>query len=198
MAVRDVDEHDGCMSNPDRRSLSAPSSAASTNGRRRPRGRPGHATHATKPDAERVICAIDDDGLSDAVLATGSVLAEQLGASLTVVHSAHPSVFITGEPLRLAIERGDALLDELTRGYDVDERVVVADEPGRLISGLAQECASMIVIGTRGRTGLRAAILGSVSQEVIANAPCPVVTVSASMSDALPKAPERAGQRSAA
>ena len=40
------------------------------------------------------------------------------------------------------------------------------------------EGASMIVLGTRRRTGLRAAILGSVSHAVIAEAPCPVVTVS--------------------
>jgi hypothetical protein len=36
----------------------------------------------------------------------------------------------------------------------------------------------MIVIGTRRRSGLRAAISGSVSHAVIADAPCPVVTVS--------------------
>jgi nucleotide-binding universal stress UspA family protein len=131
-----------------------------------------------------VICAIDDDGLADAVLATGARLAERLNVPLTVVHSPHPSVFIAGAAHRAALERGNALMDRVTDGYDVDERVVEADEPGNLISALAREGASMIVLGARRRTGLPAAILGSVSQGVIADADCPVVTVSALMAAA--------------
>jgi nucleotide-binding universal stress UspA family protein len=132
-----------------------------------------------------VICAIDGDALAPDVLATATALAERLDAPLTVVHSPHPDPFLTGEPYRDAMERGHALVDRLTQDYRVDERVVEVDEPARLISALAREGASMIVLGTRGRTGLRAAILGSVSQAVIAGAPAPVVTVSALASGAL-------------
>ena len=39
--------------------------------------------------------------------------------------------------------------------------------------------ASVIVMGTRGRGGIRRAVLGSVSDHVVRNAPCPVVTRSA-------------------
>ena len=35
----------------------------------------------------------------------------------------------------------------------------------------------MIVIGTHGRTGLKRLVMGSVANEVIATAPCPVMTV---------------------
>jgi nucleotide-binding universal stress UspA family protein len=141
------------------------------------------ATTVTRPrDAEPVICAIDDDGLAPDVLATGAALAAHLNARLTVVHSPHADSFITGEAHRVAIERGNELVDRLTEGYRVEDRVVEVDEPGRLITALAREGASMIVLGTRRRTGLRAAILGSVSHAVIAEAPCPVVTVSESAS----------------
>jgi nucleotide-binding universal stress UspA family protein len=34
-----------------------------------------------------------------------------------------------------------------------------------------------MVVGTRGRGGLRRAVLGSVSDHVVRNAPCPVVVV---------------------
>ena len=132
-----------------------------------------------------MICAIDDDGLAHAVLATGALLAERLDVPLTVVHSPHASVFIAGEAHLAAMEQGHALLDRVTDGHDVDERVVEADEPGRLISAIAREGASMIVLGTRRRTGLPAAILGSVSHAVIANAECPVVTVSDLMAEAM-------------
>jgi nucleotide-binding universal stress UspA family protein len=129
-------------------------------------------------ESEPVICAVDDDELAPEVVATAALLADRLNAPLTVVHSPHPDVFLTGEPRRVALERGDALVDRLTERYRVDGRVVENDEPGRLITALAREGASMIVLGTRGRTGLRAAMLGSVSQDVMACAPCPVVTVS--------------------
>jgi nucleotide-binding universal stress UspA family protein len=36
--------------------------------------------------------------------------------------------------------------------------------------------ASVIVMGTRGRGGIRRAMLGSVSDHVVRDAPCPVVT----------------------
>ncbi len=124
-----------------------------------------------------VICAVDDDALAPEVVRTAAGLAERLDAPLTVVHSPHPDVFLTGEPHRAALERGHAFVDRLTEDYSVAERVVEIDEPGRLITALAREGASMIVLGTHGRTGLRAAILGSVSQDVIARAPCPVLTV---------------------
>jgi nucleotide-binding universal stress UspA family protein len=44
-----------------------------------------------------------------------------------------------------------------------------------LVDLAAQLPASVIVIGTRGRGGLRRAVLGSVSDHVVRNAPCPVV-----------------------
>jgi nucleotide-binding universal stress UspA family protein len=150
----------------------------SLNGSRRPPER-------SRGEPEPVICAIDDDGLADVVFATGAELAERLDVPLTVVHSPHPNVFIAGDAHRAALERGHALMDRVTAGHHVDVRVVEADEPGRLISAIAREGASMIVLGTRRRTGFRAAILGSVSHAVIANAECPVVTVSELMAAAL-------------
>jgi nucleotide-binding universal stress UspA family protein len=113
------------------------------------------------------------------------VLAERLDVPLTVVHSPHPNIFIAGEAHRGVLEAGHALVDRVTEGYQVDQRVIEADDPGRLISAVAREGASMIVLGTRRRTGFRAAILGSVSHAVIASAECPVVTVSSLMAAAV-------------
>lgn len=67
-----------------------------------------------------------------------------------------------------AIERPDA------------ETVVVEGAPGPTLCELAATLpASVVVMGTRGLGGLRRAVLGSVSDHVVRNAPCPVLTVGA-------------------
>jgi nucleotide-binding universal stress UspA family protein len=53
---------------------------------------------------------------------------------------------------------------------------VLAGSPGPALCELATSLpASVIVIGTRGQGGLRRAVLGSVSDHVVRNSPCPVV-----------------------
>ena len=60
---------------------------------------------------------------------------------------------------------------------DVEARIIEGD-PGRALCDLAREVeATVIVMGTRGRGGLRRAVLGSVSDHVVRNAPCPVLVI---------------------
>lgn len=137
----------------------------------------GFTLEAALRQQRPVICAVDNDDLAADVLATAAGLAAQLAVPLTVIHSPDPDVFRVGEPRRAALARGNAFVEELADGYTVDERVVELDDPARLVTAVAQEGATLVVIGTRRRTGLRAALLGSVSQAVIGSAVCPVMTV---------------------
>jgi len=60
-------------------------------------------------------------------------------------------------------------------GGPVETRVLVGDA-GPAICAFANEVgASAIVMGTRGRGGIKRALLGSVSDHVVRNAACPVV-----------------------
>ena len=124
-----------------------------------------------------VICAIDNDDRAAGILACAAVLAAQLSVPLTVIHSPDPDILLSGEPRRAALERGNAFVDHVAADYTLDECVVDLDDPARLVIAVAEEGASLIVIGTRGQTGLRAALLGSVSQTVIRGAPCPVLVI---------------------
>jgi nucleotide-binding universal stress UspA family protein len=63
-------------------------------------------------------------------------------------------------------------------GVEVDRRVVEGD-PGEVLAAEAAK-ADLVVVGSHGRTGLKAALLGSVSRHVVDHATCPVVVVKAS------------------
>jgi nucleotide-binding universal stress UspA family protein len=57
------------------------------------------------------------------------------------------------------------------------EALIVIGSPGHSLCELAETLpVSVIVMGTRGRGGIRRAVLGSVSDHVVRNAPCPVLT----------------------
>jgi nucleotide-binding universal stress UspA family protein len=57
------------------------------------------------------------------------------------------------------------------------EALIVIGSPGHSLCELAETLpASVVVMGTRGRGGIRRAVLGSVSDHVVRNAPCPVLT----------------------
>jgi nucleotide-binding universal stress UspA family protein len=56
------------------------------------------------------------------------------------------------------------------------ETRVIEGSPGAALCALAEEVsADAIVLGSRGRSGIRRALLGSVSDYVVRNAPCAVV-----------------------
>jgi nucleotide-binding universal stress UspA family protein len=78
-----------------------------------------------------------------------------------------------------AARKGFARLAAAARGAGVEARGVLLDgSPAREIVRLARKRrASLITLGTHGRTGLRRLFLGSVAAAVAGSAPCPVLTV---------------------
>jgi nucleotide-binding universal stress UspA family protein len=124
-----------------------------------------------------VVCAVADDPFAGHVVETASALANELGLSLTLVHSPATDVFLSPEAYRQAVDRGHALLDRVGSAHPEAERVVQVGLPAELVKDTARDGASLIVVGTRGRGALSSALLGSVSHEVTRYAQCPVVVV---------------------
>jgi len=58
---------------------------------------------------------------------------------------------------------------------NVETRVLVGDAGASICAFAAEIGANAIVMGTRGRSGIKRALLGSVSDYVVRNATCPVV-----------------------
>ena len=61
---------------------------------------------------------------------------------------------------------------------ELEQRLVEGDAGDALVAESAT--AELVVVGSHGRTGLKAALLGSVSRHVVSHAACPVVVVKAS------------------
>ena len=143
-----------------------------------------------------LLCA-DGSDLAEQALADGLGVCQPADRVVvaTVVESADPTLAVgtgmaggvmsPGDVERLQDDRMAAakvLLDATCErlGLAGAETAILDGQPGRALCDLAASLpASVIVMGTRGRGGIRRAVLGSVSDHVVRNAPCPVVTRSA-------------------
>jgi nucleotide-binding universal stress UspA family protein len=112
-----------------------------------------------------------------------ATVVDEVDWSLALGDSGFAGPVVTVEELeskqRASLEAAEDALAELkaSLGRDVITRVLEGS-PGPALCRFASETsASAIVIGTRGRGGFKRAVLGSVSDYVVRNAPCPVVVV---------------------
>jgi nucleotide-binding universal stress UspA family protein len=55
------------------------------------------------------------------------------------------------------------------------DAVAIEGKPSQVLLDAAEEDAQMIVVGSRGHGGFTALLIGSVSEQVVRHAPCPVV-----------------------
>jgi nucleotide-binding universal stress UspA family protein len=85
--------------------------------------------------------------------------------------------------LQLRNEVRDLLADPLFAGLEV-EPVIVAGEPAPEIARAVREYEiDLVTVVTHGRKGLTRALWGSTAEEIIAEAPCPVLTIRPSQHD---------------
>jgi universal stress protein A len=117
-------------------------------------------------------------------------LAKAIGASVVVFHvSRPPAVVSDGERLLSAPAHAVALdvWDELRKiqtkdpAVRVEHEVIVADRPNaaHILHILQEQGCDLIVMGTHGRTGLRHLLFGSVTEDLVRTAHCPVMVVKA-------------------
>ncbi len=90
-----------------------------------------------------------------------------------------PTRAALGEVRRSYRETGIAQLDALIAPYEDQARwrkiVRAGDARSNVLNEAIRSHADVIAIGTHGRSGLSRALIGSVAEDVIANAPCDVL-----------------------
>jgi nucleotide-binding universal stress UspA family protein len=112
-------------------------------------------------------------------------LARDYGARLIVLHVAEPPPGAVGErvftlppPLDLeALRQRLQKLKPRDPKIPVEHRVVEGLADTEILKAAEATKCDVIVLGTHGRTGLDRLLMGSVAEQVLRGAPCPVVTV---------------------
>lgn len=141
-------------------------------------------------DVRRILVPLDFSENTGAVLEWAAHLAEEHGSRVVLLHAYHLPVEFqqlegaylpddfwahvkaeTEQTLAHYAEqlraRGLAVETHAREGYPA---TVIEEEAERLE-------ADLIVIGTRGLSGLKHLLLGSIAERVVQHAPCPVLTV---------------------
>lgn len=145
-----------------------------------------------------VVVGVDGSPQSRAALRFAAEEARLRGARLVAVHAwAYMPPAPVGEPGMIPVPVGDyagqleaeraaaeaelerALADAFPEGPPVEvERRVVEGDPAHVLEQEAEH-ADLLVVGSKGRTGLASVLLGSVTRHVVDHARCPVVVVKA-------------------
>ncbi len=141
---------------------------------------------------KRFLLATDFSEGADRALAVALPYARPLAATIDLVHVYPlPGVGVTSQiPGVVAIPppSGDLLnaissrLDELgasirAAGVDYVTTTLEGSPADEIAAHARRVSAELIVIGTHGRTGLRRVLLGSVAEQVLRKAECPVLVV---------------------
>jgi nucleotide-binding universal stress UspA family protein len=128
-----------------------------------------------------ILLATDFSAHSAAAAALACALARDYGARLHVLHVL-PLPILYGEGISAVPpddqeERATAQLEQIGAGLEVGRRLSEGDPATEILEAARTLPCDLIVLGTHGRTGLRRLLMGSVSEEVVRKAPCPVLIV---------------------
>jgi nucleotide-binding universal stress UspA family protein len=118
-------------------------------------------------------------------------LADSYGANLKVIFVNEPGLKISDmawvgvdertmseqhvTEARRSVER--VVLDRIPVDIPADAEILHGEAVAKIIEYAADVNADLIVMSTHGRTGMSHAFLGSVAQQIVRRAPCPVMTL---------------------
>jgi len=140
---------------------------------------------------ELILVPTDFSGLSCEAFSWATLLAKEFMAKIVIVHviSGRDAVEMTaqpGNPWERVLEREDNAMIESFKSClqsDIDQTVEtqtlvkVGPAAEKIIEAAQKKDADLIVMATHGRTGVSHALMGSVAEKVIRQAPCPVLTI---------------------
>lgn len=139
----------------------------------------------TSATFRHILVATDFSEVSRRALCEALALAAENNAQLSVLHVLHPERKRgalesppEADPERITAEKKiTALVGELRPEQKIETLVRHGHVPVQVLSVIEDQGIDLLVIGTRGRGGLRKLAVGSVAEELLRAAPCPVLTI---------------------
>jgi nucleotide-binding universal stress UspA family protein len=136
-------------------------------------------------NAPKLLYPTDFSTTGQTALEMATSLARDRGATLVIMHVEEPPLAYGGGELYYGIEepnRDDLkrMLSEVVptdRGVACEHRLMIGSPATAIIEMAQRENVELIVMATHGRTGLTRLLMGSVAEEVVRKAQCPVLTV---------------------
>lgn len=140
----------------------------------------------------KILIALDDSPHSDRALEFVTRMRWPAGSRVIVLSTLQPlasTLAAAEEPnpvlpelLREQRERLEGLVARAEgtlreSGFSTEGRVLAGDPREALLQVAQNERADLLVVGSRGRTGITKLMLGSVSSHVVTHAPCSVLVV---------------------
>jgi len=142
-------------------------------------------------EIKKILCPVDFSESSKKIIPYAVTLAEKFSAKLYLVYVVRELRHFSGfyiphasianfeaEVSRGAEKNMQNFVKEHLEGLkNFETRVLIGDISGEINKLVTTEGIDLIVMGTHGRKGLDKAIFGSVAEQVVKSAPCPVMTV---------------------
>jgi nucleotide-binding universal stress UspA family protein len=150
---------------------------------------------------QKILVPTDFSGHADEAFRVAYTLAQITGAEVILFHVAQPPAVVT-EAGPLLANSGKGETANLWNRFDhtqptdprvrVTHEVIVADGPGagHILEILERLGCDLVVMGTHGRSWLKHRLFGSVTEEVVRRARCPVMVVKAPAPAQHPPAPK--------
>jgi universal stress protein A len=139
---------------------------------------------------EKILVASDFSTDADAALALAIDLARERHASLDIVHAYPPDTYVLPPPLDLVglaprqeslthVEQALELRAAHARkaGLTVTTQTLMGTPHEVLVDHARESDVDVIIVGSHGLGALAHALLGSVAEKVVRDAPCPVLVV---------------------
>ncbi len=144
-------------------------------------------------DIRRVLCPVDLSECSERALDCAAVIGRRFGAAVTALHVAaaesmpvrpyagpvapEPITWLSHQQEQLVLAVHAFVAPQVACGLPVEARIAQGDPVHTILDHAGALPADLLVIGSHGRSGLSRVVLGSVAEEVIARASCPVLTI---------------------
>ena len=138
----------------------------------------------------KILVAIDGSDHAEKAFHHAMVLAQKFESKVLVVHVMSPpraggdmGQFPVQEAVKLAIEEEESIMSKFTSiaqqefGLQVQTVTARGSPADEILKTAGSSSADLIVMGSRGLTGFKELVLGSVSSAVVHRAKVPVLTV---------------------